>query len=230
MDMTSSAALVYSPRSLTSTLKNRVFTECKDLLEKFACKVFVIVSEDGLSSQYIGSQDFVRDFVTTGLKVKPCDVNVGLCPTATFESNGTHTIVEPSTDTYNRDNRNRDIFTKNEGVLLKQNSFTDITRETIDLQNDVNMADNYSQSGDSVMVEEDINVNRQQSNMDTQVAKWNDGIGDINGSNNDRKTCDPDTNQPIQKLDHVKKLCKTRWSWKGQSFGKVEKSGELSTK
>ncbi|XP_070545724.1 gastrula zinc finger protein XlCGF26.1-like [Ptychodera flava] len=57
------------------------------------------------------------------------------------------------------------------------------------------MADNNSQSADSVMVEEGININRQQSNMDTQVAKWNDGIGDINGSDNDRKTCDPDTNQ-----------------------------------
>ncbi|XP_070548957.1 zinc finger protein 30 homolog [Ptychodera flava] len=48
-------------------------------MDKFGCRVFVMISEDGLSSQYMGSQDFVTEFLTTGLKVKPCDVNVGHC-------------------------------------------------------------------------------------------------------------------------------------------------------
>ncbi|XP_070549110.1 uncharacterized protein [Ptychodera flava] len=71
--------LPHSPIGFPSPLKKRVFVECQELMDKFACRVFVMISEDGLSSQYMGSQDFVTEFLTTGLKVKPCDVNVGHC-------------------------------------------------------------------------------------------------------------------------------------------------------
>ncbi|XP_070545698.1 uncharacterized protein [Ptychodera flava] len=88
------------------------------------------------------------------------------------------------------------------------------------------MADNNSQSADSVMVEEGININRQQSNMDTQVAKLNDGIGDINGLNNDRKTFDPDTNQTYTEIGSCEETLQNQMELEGAEFWGKLKSQE----
>ncbi|XP_077997079.1 uncharacterized protein LOC144450351 [Glandiceps talaboti] len=52
---------------------HELFQKCQELMEELGCSVFVITSEDGVSSKYMGSEDFVREFQTTGLKVKPQD-------------------------------------------------------------------------------------------------------------------------------------------------------------
>ncbi|XP_077996964.1 uncharacterized protein LOC144450246 [Glandiceps talaboti] len=53
-----------------------VFQKCQELMDELGCSVFVIISEDGVSSKYMGSEHFVREFQTTGLKVKPQDILV----------------------------------------------------------------------------------------------------------------------------------------------------------
>ncbi|XP_070545694.1 uncharacterized protein [Ptychodera flava] len=167
------------PACFTSTLKNRLLTECKDFLEKFACKVFVIVSEDGLSSQYIGSQDFVREFLTTGLKVKPGDVNVGLCPTATVQSTDGHIMGVPSEETY-EDSKNLNNLVKKEDVFLEEyTSSFDLANAPTHLHNDViNIAVDKSRSGELAIAEESAEIGNKLTEAEVMDDMRNTGEPD----------------------------------------------------
>ncbi|XP_070546148.1 zinc finger protein 320-like isoform X1 [Ptychodera flava] len=167
------------PACFTSTLKNRLLTECKDFLEKFACKVFVIVSEDGLSSQYIGSQDFVREFLTTGLKVKPGDVNVGLCPTATVQSTDGHIMGVPSEETY-EDSKNLNNLVKKEDVFLEEyTSSFDLANAPTHLHNDViNIAVDKSRSGELAIEEESAEIGNKLTEAEVMDDMRNTGEPD----------------------------------------------------
>ncbi|XP_070546229.1 putative zinc finger protein 286B isoform X2 [Ptychodera flava] len=51
-----------------------LFDQGEELMEKLGCQVFILVSEDGICSSYMGSEVFLKDFCSSGLKIKPCDV------------------------------------------------------------------------------------------------------------------------------------------------------------
>ncbi|XP_077869521.1 uncharacterized protein LOC102805248 [Saccoglossus kowalevskii] len=58
------------------TEKRALFQKALDLTSKFKASVFIIVSEIDNPSEYWGSVDFVKDFQTTGLKVRSHDVEI----------------------------------------------------------------------------------------------------------------------------------------------------------
>nr|XP_006822708.1 PREDICTED: gastrula zinc finger protein xFG20-1-like [Saccoglossus kowalevskii] len=58
------------------TEKRTLFQKALDLTSKFKTRVFIIVSEIDNPSEYWGSVDFVKDFQTTGLKVRSHDVEI----------------------------------------------------------------------------------------------------------------------------------------------------------
>ncbi|XP_070545717.1 zinc finger protein ZFP2-like isoform X2 [Ptychodera flava] len=65
--------------SKTSTLSRAVmidslFDRGEELMEKLGCQVFILVSEDGICSSFMGSEVFLKKFCSSGLKVKPHDV------------------------------------------------------------------------------------------------------------------------------------------------------------
>ncbi|XP_070545719.1 zinc finger protein 37-like [Ptychodera flava] len=65
--------------SKTSTLSRAVmidslFDRGEELMEKLGCQVFILVSEDGICSNFMGSEFFIKDFCSSGLKIKQRDV------------------------------------------------------------------------------------------------------------------------------------------------------------
>ncbi|XP_070546388.1 zinc finger protein 490-like [Ptychodera flava] len=51
-----------------------LFDQGEELMEKLGCQVFILVSEDGICSNYMGSEVFLREFCSSGLKINPQDV------------------------------------------------------------------------------------------------------------------------------------------------------------
>ncbi|XP_006811613.1 zinc finger X-chromosomal protein-like [Saccoglossus kowalevskii] len=58
------------------TEKRALFQKALDLTSKFRANVFIIVAENGKASEYWGSVDFVKEYHTTGLKVRSHDVGI----------------------------------------------------------------------------------------------------------------------------------------------------------
>ncbi|XP_070545900.1 zinc finger protein 37-like [Ptychodera flava] len=74
---------------------NSLFVRGEELMAKLGCQVFILVSEDGIKSNYAGSEVFLRQFHTCGLKINPGDTE------RTQEKIHTHMLSEKSV--YNRD-------------------------------------------------------------------------------------------------------------------------------
>ncbi|XP_070546397.1 uncharacterized protein [Ptychodera flava] len=53
---------------------DELFDQGEELMEKLGCQVFILVSEDGICSSYMGSDVFLSDFCSSGLKIKQQDV------------------------------------------------------------------------------------------------------------------------------------------------------------
>ncbi|XP_070546225.1 zinc finger protein 181-like [Ptychodera flava] len=51
-----------------------LFYQGEELMEKLGCQVFILVSEDGICSSFMGSEVFLKDVCSSGLRVKPYDV------------------------------------------------------------------------------------------------------------------------------------------------------------
>ncbi|XP_070546575.1 zinc finger protein 493-like [Ptychodera flava] len=58
--------------NLTKHMK--VHNRGEELMEKLGCQVFILVSEDGICSSFMGSEVFLKEFCSSGLRVKPMDV------------------------------------------------------------------------------------------------------------------------------------------------------------
>ncbi|XP_070546228.1 zinc finger protein 25-like isoform X1 [Ptychodera flava] len=64
---------------MTSTSPRKVmidslFDQGEELMEKLGCQLFILVSEDGICSSFMGSEVFLKEFCSSGLKIKPWDV------------------------------------------------------------------------------------------------------------------------------------------------------------
>ncbi|XP_070545891.1 zinc finger protein 85-like isoform X1 [Ptychodera flava] len=53
---------------------NSLFDRGEELMEKLGCQVFILVSEDGICSSFMGSEVFLKEFCSSGLKIKQQDV------------------------------------------------------------------------------------------------------------------------------------------------------------
>ncbi|XP_070582171.1 oocyte zinc finger protein XlCOF22-like [Ptychodera flava] len=63
----------------SSTISKRdmidsLFDRGEELIERLGCQVFILVSQDGIWSSYMGSEVFLKEFRSSGLKIKSQDV------------------------------------------------------------------------------------------------------------------------------------------------------------
>ncbi|XP_070546389.1 GDNF-inducible zinc finger protein 1-like [Ptychodera flava] len=54
---------------------DQLFDRGEELMEKLGCQVFILVSEDGICSKYMGSEVFLNEFRSCGLKIMEQDVH-----------------------------------------------------------------------------------------------------------------------------------------------------------